>query len=52
MLDSNQEILDPFFTRGRHIDLDVYYLSQSYFDLRKRIIRNISDILIFFSNKP
>ena len=48
MLDSNQKILDPFFTRGRYIDLDVYYLSQSYFDLRKRIISNISDILIFF----
>ena len=33
MLDSNQKLIDPFFTRGRHNDLDVYYLSQSYFDL-------------------
>ena len=27
MLDSNQKLIDPFFTRGRHNDLDVYYLS-------------------------
>ena len=29
MLDSNQKLIDPFFTRGRHNDLDVFYLSQS-----------------------
>ena len=32
MLDSNQKLIDPVFTRGRHNDFDVYYLSQSYFD--------------------
>ena len=48
MLDSNQKLLDPFFTRGRHNDLDVYYLSQSYFDLPKRTIRNNSNIIILF----
>ena len=48
MLDSNQKLIDPFFTRGRHNDLDVYYLSQSYFDLPKRIIRNNSNIIILF----
>ena len=30
MLDSNQKLIDPFFTRGRQNDSDVYYLSQSY----------------------
>ena len=40
MLDSNQKLIDPFFTRGRHNDLDVYFLAQSYFDLPKRTIRN------------
>ena len=30
MLDSNQKLIDPFFTRGRHRDIDVYYLAQSY----------------------
>ena len=48
MLDSNQKLIDPFFTRGRHNDLDVYYLSQSYFDLPKRTIRNNSNVIIFF----
>ena len=48
MLDSNQKLIVPFFTRGRHNDLDVYYLSQSYFDLSKRTIRNNSIIIILF----
>ena len=48
MLDSNQKLIDPFFSRGRHNDLDVYYLSQSYFDLPKRTIRNNSNIIILF----
>ena len=48
MLDSNQNLIDPFFTRGRHNDLDVYYLSQSYFDLPKRTIRYNSNIIILF----
>ena len=48
MLDSNQKLIDPFFTRGRHNDLDVYCLSQSYFDLPKRTIRNNSNIIILF----
>ena len=48
LLDSNQKLIDPFFIRGRHNDLDVYYLSQSYFDLPKRTIRNNSNIIILF----
>ena len=48
MLDSNQKLIDPFFTRGRHNDLDVYSLSQSYFVLAKRTIRNNSNIIILF----
>ena len=48
MLDTSQKIIDPFFTRGRHNDLDVFYLSQSYFDLPKRTIRNNSNIIILF----
>ena len=48
MLDTSQKLIDPFFTRGRHNDLDVYYLSQSYFDLPKRTIRNNSNNIILF----
>ena len=29
ILDSNRKLIDPFFIRGRHNHLDVYYLSQS-----------------------
>ena len=48
MLDTSQKLIDPFFTRGRHNYLDVYYLSQSYFYLPKRTIRNNSNIIILF----
>ena len=37
-----------FFTRGRHEDLDVYYISQNYFALPRQSIRNKSDRLILF----
>ena len=46
MLESNQKTIDPFFTRGRHNLCDVYYLSQSYFEVPKRTIRNNSNIII------
>ena len=29
---SNSRFIDQFFIRGRHNNLDIYYLSQSYFD--------------------
>ena len=40
--------IDEFFTRGRHEDLNVYYISQSYFALPRQSIRNNSDRLILF----
>ena len=48
MLDSNQKLIDPFFTRGRHKLSDVYYLCQSYFDAPKKTVRNNSKIIILF----
>ena len=44
----NSSQIDEFFTRGRHEDLDVHYISQSYFALPRQSIRNNSDILILF----
>ena len=44
----NSSQRDQFFTRGRHEDLDVYYISQSYFALPRQSIRNNSDRLILF----
>ena len=46
---SNSRFIDQFFIRGRHNDLDIYYLSQSYFDLPKRTIRNNSNKIILFN---
>ena len=47
---SNSKYLDQFFIRGRHNNLDIYYLSQFYFDLPERTIRNNSD-KIFLLNQ-
>ena len=44
----NSSQIDEFFTRGRHEDLDVYYINQSYFALPRQSIRNNSDIIILF----
>ena len=46
---SNSRFIDQFFIRGRHNNLDNYYLSQSYFDLPKRTIRNNSNKIILFN---
>ena len=44
----NSSQIDEFYARGRQEDLDVYYISQSYFALPRKSIRNNSDRLILF----
>ena len=44
----NSSQLNEFVTRGRHEDLDVYYISPSYFALPRQSLRNNSDRLILF----
>ena len=44
----NSSQIDESFTRGRHEDLDVSYISQSYFSLPRHSITNNSDRLILF----
>ena len=46
---SNSRFIDRFFIRGRHNNLDIYYVSQSYFDLSKRTIRTKSNKFILFN---
>ena len=46
---SNGRIIDQFFIRGRYNTLDIYYLSQSYFDLPKITIRKNSNKIILFN---
>ena len=49
MLLSKQESnIDPFFTRGRHQIIDLYYTSRSYFHIPKKTIRNLSNMIILF----
>ena len=46
---SNSRFIDQFFIRGRHNKLDIYYLSQSFFDLPKRTLRKNSNKIILFN---
>ena len=48
---SNSRFIDQFSIGGRHNNLDIYYLSQSYFDLPKRTVRNNSNEIILFNQK-
>ena len=49
MLLSKQESkITLFFTRGRHQNFDIYYISQSYFHLTKNTIRINSEIIILY----
>ena len=45
---NNSSQIDEFFTRGRHEDLDVHYISQSYFALPRQSFGNNRDRLILF----
>ena len=45
----NSSHIDEFLTRGRHEDLDVYYISKGSFALPRQSIRNYSDRLILFT---
>ena len=40
--------MNEFYTRGRHEDSSVFYVSQRYFGLPRQNIRNNSDRLILF----
>ena len=49
MLLSKQESnIDLFFTRGRHSNIDIYYISQSYFHLPKNTTRYNSKTIVLF----
>ena len=45
-LSKQESNIDLFFTRGRHNIIEIYYISQSYFHLPKKTIRNNSNIII------
>ena len=43
-----QNKAEAFFTRGRHNNVDVIYISQSYFRLPRQTIRENANFFIFF----
>ena len=45
---TNSNYIDQYFMRGRHNHLGIYFLSQSYFYLPKRSIRNNSNKIVLF----
>jgi hypothetical protein len=49
LIDEKQNQLSKYFTRGRHNNINVFYISQSFFHLPRKTIRNNSNVLIFFN---
>ena len=45
---NEEALLFAFFTRGRHININIYYISQSYLQLPKNTFRNKSKIIFLF----
>ena len=48
LIDEKQSQLSKYFTRGRHNNINTIYISQSYFHLPRKTIRNNSNFLILF----
>ena len=44
----SQKTAEDYFTRGRHNNVDVFYITQSYHELPRRTIRENSNFLILF----
>lgn len=44
----NQEVMSSYFTKSRHNNCNCIYLSQSFYDLPKRTIRNNCNFYILF----
>ena len=45
----NKRHVDQFFIRGRYNNLNIYYVSQSYFDLPKQTLQNNGNKIILFN---
>lgn len=48
LIDEKQSDISKYFTRGRHNNINTFYLSQSYFQIPRKTIRGNCNFLIFF----
>ena len=51
LLSKRESNIDLFFARGRHSNIDLHYVSQSYFHLPKNTILNNSNMNFFKKKK-
>ena len=52
MCDKNQDLAGSFYTRGRHNNADVIYISQNFYKLPRQTIRTNANFMIFFKLSP
>lgn len=45
---ANRQLLRQFFSRGRHKNLDTFYLHQTYANIDKHIVRDSANMVILF----
>lgn len=48
VITESQEIIRTYFTRGRHNNIDIFYLTQSFSCVGKQLIRDNANMLILF----
>ena len=49
LLSRQESNIDLFFNRGRHCNIDIYYIYQSYFHLSKKSVRKLSNNIFSFT---
>ncbi len=52
VIDDKQATMSKYFTRGRHNNVNVFYISQNYFKLPRQTIRENSNLIILFKQTP
>lgn len=48
ILGEKQKTAEKYYTRGRHSNIDCFYISQDFFELPRRTIRKNSNLIILF----
>lgn len=48
VIGEKQNVIESFYTRGRHNNIDCFYISQNYFKLPRQTIRENANLFIIF----